>query len=95
MYESWIEELERNQVSFSPFNEDKNINHSDGLCKVKGIKPSYPGINPFRKKGFDLIDIKLDEKLSSVPSNSNAATTFMEVFFKALSDICKINLNIQ
>lgn len=95
MFESWIEELDRNQVSFAPFNKDKNIKHSDGLGKVKGVKPTYPGLNPFKKKGYDLIDAKLDVKLSSVPSNSNAATAFMEVFFKALSEICEINLNIQ
>lgn len=95
MFESWIEELDRNQISFAPFNNDNNINNSDGLGKVKGIKPSYHGINPFKKKGFDLIDVKLDEKLSSVSSNSNAATAFMEVFFKALSEICQKNLNIQ
>lgn len=95
MFESWIKELDRNQVSFAPFNEDNNINNSDGLSIVKSIKPSYPGINPFRKKGFDLIDIKLDEMLSSVPSNSKAPTAFMEVFFKALSEICQKNLNIQ
>lgn len=94
MFESWIEELDRNQVSFAPFNKDNNINNFDGLSKVKGIKPSYPGLNPFKKKGFDLIDITLDEKLSSVPSTSNAASAFMEVFFKALSEICQKNLNI-
>jgi hypothetical protein len=95
MFDLWIDELDKNQISFAPFNKDKNIHKSDGLGKVKGVNPSYSGLNPFKKKGFDLIDIKLDEKLSSIPSNSNAATTFMEVFFKALSEVCQKNLNIQ
>ena len=95
MFETWLTELENNQIGFAPFKADKNMINSDGLEKIKGIKPSYPGINPFRKKGYDLIDELLGKKLSSIPANSGAPVTFMELFHKTLSDICSINLNIQ
>lgn len=93
MFEAWISELERNKVSFAPFYSDSDVK-SDGLGKVKGIKPSYSGFF-FVKKGYDLIDITLDDKLGSVPANTSASTTFMEIFHKALTEICSKNLNIQ
>ena len=95
MFETWLTELENNQISFAPFKADQNMSNSDGLEKIKGIKPNYPGINPFRKKGYDLIDESLGKKLSSIPANSGAPVTFMELFHKTLSDICSTNLNIQ
>lgn len=92
MYEEWGNELESNQVSFAPFHAAAS---ADGLEIVKGAKPSYPGINPFRKKGLDLVDITLDKKLSTVPANTSAPVAFMEVFHKTLIEICSKNLNIQ
>lgn len=94
MFESWIEELERNKVGFAPFNNDGNIG-KDGLAKIKKVAPNYPGINPFKKKGYDLLDENLGKKLGGVPTNSSAPVTFMEVFYETLSDICSVNLNIQ
>lgn len=93
MYEEWISELEHNQVSFSPFNKDSEI--SDGLEKIQGIKPSYPGLNPFKKKGYDLIDEKLGKDLSSIPANLSSQVAFMELFHRTISEICSKNLNIQ
>lgn len=95
MFEEWINELERNEISFAPFYKDSDVRDSDGLAKVQNTKPTYPGLNPFRKKGFDLVDEMLGKNLSSIPSNTSAPITFMEVFHKTLSDICKKNLNIQ
>lgn len=95
MFEKWIDELERNEISFAPFNKDTDIKNSDGLDKVKGIKPAYSGFNPFKKKGYDLMDELLGKNLSSIPANTSSSVTFMEVFYKTLSDICKKNLNIQ
>ena len=95
MFETWLAELEKNQISFAPFKADQNMVNSDGLEKIKGIKPNYPGINPWGKKGYDLIDELLGKKLSSIPANSGAPITFMELFYKTLSDICSTNLNIQ
>lgn len=95
MFEEWINELERNEISFAPFYKDSDVRDSDGLAKVQDTKPTYPGLNPFRKKGYDLVDEMLGKNLSSIPSNTSAPTTFMEVFHKTLSDICKKNLNIQ
>ena len=95
MFEEWIAELDRNDVSFSPFYTDNDVSNSDGLGKVKGSKPSYPGYNPFRKKGYDLVDETLGAKLASVPANTSASATFMEIFYKALTEICPKNLNIQ
>ena len=95
MFEEWIAELDRNDVSFSPFYTDNDVSNSDGLGKVKGSKPSYPGYNPFRKKGYDLVDETLGAKLASVPANTSASATFMEIFYKALTEICSKNLNIQ
>ena len=94
MFEEWFKELEKNEVGFAPFNGDSNIGN-DGLAKIKKITPNYPGLNPFRKKGYDLIDEKLGENLGVVPVNSSAPVTFMEVFYRTLSDICNVNLNIQ
>lgn len=95
MFERWIDELERNVISFAPFSNDTDIKNSDGLEKVKNTKPTYPGINPFRKKGYDLIDELLDKNLSSIPKNTDTPSTFMELFHKTLSEICTKNLNIQ
>lgn len=94
-FEDWIEELSRNLISFQPFNSDEDLRKEDGLNKVIGIKPSYPGINPFRKKGYDLIDEKLGENLRLVQGNLSSQDTFMELFYITLSDICKENLKIQ
>lgn len=93
MFEEWLSELEKNEISFAPFNDDNNIG-SDGLAKVKMHSPNYPGINPFKKKGYDLIDEKLGKELSNVPSNSSVPVTFMEVFYRTLSEICSKNLSI-
>lgn len=95
MFGEWIAELDRNDVSFSPFYNDSDVSKSDGLGKIKGVKPSYPGLNPFKKKGYDLIDEKLGIKLAKVPANTSAPATFMEIFHKALTEICSKNLNIQ
>ena len=95
MFEEWIDELERNEISFAPFYKDTDVRNSDGLEKVQDSKPTYPGINPFRKKGYDLVDELLGQNLSSIPANTSAPVTFMEVFHKTLSNICKKNLNIQ
>lgn len=94
MFEEWLNELEDNKVGFAPFNHDGDIG-KDGLAKVKAITPNYPGINPFRKKGYDLLDENLGKKLGAVPANSSAPVTFMEVFCETLSEICSVNLNIQ
>ena len=95
MFEEWIDELERNEISFAPFYKDTDVRNSDGLEKVQDSKPTYPGINPFRKKGYDLVDELLGQNLSSISANTSAPVTFMEVFHKTLSNICKKNLNIQ
>ena len=97
MFEEWMTEMERNDKSFAPFKNDKDLasNKSDGLGKIKGTEPDYPGINPFRKKGYDLIDELLGKNLSSVPAGTSASVAFMELFYKTLSDICKKNLKIQ
>ena len=94
MFEEWIKELEKNKVGFAPFNADNNIGN-DGLAKIKKVTPNYPGLNPFRKRGYDLLDENLGKKLGGVPVNSSAPVTFMEVFYKTLLDICNVNLNIQ
>ena len=93
-FETWLKELAENQLSFDPFYSDEDLKVSDGLCKVKGIIPKYPGINPFRKKGYDLIDELFGKHLGSIYSNQSPQDTFMELAYVTLSDICKINLNI-
>lgn len=93
-FESWLDEMERNQISFAPFDSDDALATADGLAKVIGVTPQYPGINPFRKKGYDLIDEKLGANLSAVAGNQSAPNTFMELFYTTLSEICKTNLNI-
>ena len=95
MFEDWINELKGNQISFAPFNEDKDIT-SDGLDKIKGIKPSnYKSKLLGGKRGYDLIDEHLCKDLKSVPQNTDAATTFMELFYNTLSSICSKHLNIN
>lgn len=96
MFEEWVTEMERNDKSFAPFkNDTDDLKTSDGLEKIKGTKPAYRGIVFFKKKGYDLIDELLGKNLSSVNVNIGAATTFIELFHKTLSDICKKNLNIR
>lgn len=95
MFEDWLNELKGNQISFAPFNEDKEI-VSDGLDKIKGIKPSnYKFKLLGGKRGYDLIDEHLCKDLKSVPQNTDAATTFMELFYNTLSSICSKHLNIN
>ena len=97
MFEEWMTEMEGNDKSFAPFKKDVDLasNSSDGLKKIQGTEPAYPGHNPFRKKGYDLIDELLGKNLSSVPAGTSASVAFMELFHKTLSDICEKNLNIQ
>lgn len=93
-FEEWLTELARNQIHFDPFNSDTDLVKADGLTKVKGITPIYPGINPFKKKGYDLIDLELGERINSIQSDASAQDTFMELIYTVLSDICNKNLNI-
>lgn len=95
LFEKWLDELAQNQISFAPFTSDENLKSADGLSKIKGITPRYPGVNPFRKRGYDLIDEKLCKNLSSIPNNLSSQDTFMELFYTTLSEICNNNLNIQ
>lgn len=92
-FERWQEELSRNQVGFKPFKKDSDIK-DDGLNKVVGVIPKYKGFI-IKKKGYDLIDIKLGEKLKNVSSNLSGPVTFMELFYNTLSEICTENLNIR
>ena len=92
-FERWQEELSRNQVGFKPFKKDSDIK-DDGLNKVVGVIPKYKGFI-IKKKGYDLIDIKLGEKLKKVSSNLSGPVTFMELFYNTLSEICTENLNIR
>lgn len=94
-FETWLKELADNQLSFDPFNSDEDLKTSDGLTKVKGVTPKYPGINPFRKKGYDLIDKLFGKHLRSLQGSLSAQDTFMELAYVTLNDICKTNLNIQ
>ncbi len=93
-FEEWLTEMKRNNISFAPFNSDDDLATADGLTKVIGVTPKYPGINPFRKKGYDLIDERLGANLGAMDTNQSAPNSFMELFYITLSEICQRNLNI-
>ena len=94
-FEEWQSELARNHMGFKPFNDDANIRDTDGLEKVVGITPKYSGLFIGKKKGYDLIDVKLGNKLPSIQDNLSPQVTFMELFYVTLKEICAKNLNIQ
>lgn len=93
LFEEWQTELARNHMGFKPFNIDSGI--QDGLSKVVGVAPKYKGIKtPWRKEGYDLIDENLGKHLKQIQDSLSAPSTFMELFYITLSDICSENLNI-
>ncbi|MGM9799847.1 MAG: hypothetical protein ACI30M_04100 [Muribaculaceae bacterium] len=94
-FEEWLSEMSRNIMGFRPFKDDEDIKKTDGLCKVVGVTPKYSGLWPFKKTGYDLIDEKLGKNINSIQDNLSAATTFMELFYTTLSEICSENLNIK
>ena len=96
LFEEWQEELARNNMGFKPFNLDSEIQDTDGLSKVVGVAPKYKGIKtPWRKEGYDLIDENLGKHMKQVQDNLSASSTFMELFYITLSEICSENLNIK
>ena len=88
-YDSWISEMGNNHVSFKPFKENNNV--TDVLEMVDGLKPKYGFLE---KKGYDLMDKVLGNKISNVQQNSGALQTFVEIFFMTTNDLCTEKLNL-
>ena len=78
-----------NHVSFKPFKDNGNV--TDVLELVDGLKPKY-GI--FEKKGYDLMDKVLGNRISDVQQNSGALQTFVEIFFMTTNDLCTEKLKM-
>ena len=90
-YDSWISEMGDNHVSFKPFKDNRNV--TDVLELVDGLKPKY-GIGFFEKKGYDLMDKVLGNRISDVQQNSGALQTFVEIFFMTTNDLCTEKLKM-
>lgn len=88
-YDSWIFEMGNNHVSFKPFKENNNV--TDVLEMVDGLKPKYGFLE---KKGYDLMDKVLGNKISNVQQNSGALQTFVEIFFMTTNDLCTEKLKL-
>ena len=88
-YDSWISEMGNNHVSFKPFKENNNV--TDVLEMVDGLKPKYGFLE---KKGYDLMDKVLGNKISNVQQNSGALQTFVEIFFMTTNDLCTEKLKL-
>ena len=48
-----------------------------------------------RKKGYDLMDVRLGKNLSSVQQNLSAPKTFMELFYITTLELCTNNLKMN
>lgn len=82
-YDRWISEMGDNHVSFKPFKDNNNV--TDVLEIVEGLKPKYGWLE---KKGCDLMDKVLGDKISRVQQNSGTLQTFVEIFFTTTDDLC-------
>ena len=58
---------------------------------VDGLKPKYGFLE---KKGYDLMDKVLGNKISNVQQNSGALQTFVEIFFMTTNDLCTEKLKL-
>ena len=90
----WLKELGDNKISFMPFKSSEDLK-GDALELVHGIKPDYSFWRDKRKKGFELMDIKLGNNLGNVQQNLSAAQTFMDLFYITTLELCNNNLKIR
>jgi len=90
----WLSELGSNKIGFRPFKSANDLK-GDALELVHGIKPDYSFWRDRRKKGFELMDVKLGNNLSSVQQNLSAAQTFIELFYITTLELCTNNLKMN
>jgi hypothetical protein len=64
---------------------------TDVLEIIEGLKPKYGWLE---KKGCDLIDKVLGDKISKVQQNSGALQTFTEIFFATTYELCSEKLKM-
>lgn len=93
-FEEWLSELAGNKIAFKPFKPSIDL-RGDSLELVNGIKPDYSLWRDKRKKGFELMDVKLGNNLSSVQQNLSAAQTFMDLFYITTLELCTNNLKMN
>lgn len=88
-FENWQLELANNRISFKPFRTEGK---EDILDIIIGYTPSYSW-RLFQKKGCDLIDKRMGDKIASLPKNLNAMQAFLELFYSTLNELCEEKLN--
>ena len=91
-FETWLNEMNDNHISFAPFRLDKT--NDDVLDIVVGISPHYGSLSFLSKKGCDLIDKKLSDNISKISSNLKPIQAFLELFYITLKDICEDKLKL-
>lgn len=93
-FERWLLQMDNNQKSFAPFAKDSDLKSQDGLNKVIGFPPHY-SFSFFKKKGYDLIDVKLSDNFKGISKNLNAPSMFMELFYVTTEELCSENIDIN
>lgn len=93
-FEAWIDQLAANDKSFSPFVADMDLKSTDGLAKVVGHKPHYKGVFMV-KKGYDRMDVTLDNYYKKLPQGLDAPSSFFEIFYNMTNELCSQNLDIN
>ena len=93
-FSQWLFELATNKIAFTPFKDSKELK-GDALEIVLGVKPDYSFWRDKRKKGFELMDVKLCNNLGDVQQNLSAAQTFMELFYITTLELCTNNLKMN
>lgn len=88
-FENWLIEMEKNHISFAPFRLDKAS--SDILDIVVGVKPQYSFLS---KKGCDLVDKELGNKIGKISNNLKPLQAFFELFFITINEVCEERLKI-
>ena len=93
-FSQWLSELATNKIGFAPFKDSKELK-GDALEIVLGVKPDYSFWRDKRKKGFELMDVKLCNNLGDVQQNLSAAQTFMELLYITTLGLCTNNLKMN
>ena len=79
-YKQWLNEMEDNDRSFSPFNID--VKDENLYSIVRDVKPStIKGLWAFNKSGYNLFDAAMNKEYSSLSKNLNKEHFFIELAY--------------
>ncbi len=83
-YHEWLQELDGNEVAFSPFRLDGDRSSSDPLDCVKGVKYNRPKLTIY--KGFSHFDDMISEQRSEAADDTQR---FVDILFSATAKMAQ------